>query len=732
MGCAGSTLVDIRFEGSSNGPGFTCGEDGVVKTVADNSQAKNKGVQVGWTVQKFDGVAFNPQVYAKLDKKIKGEMGTPYKVSFQDPKRSKPIYKDILFKAGDLTSGPGFDYDPITGVVTSVTASTATRLKIQQGWKIEMVDKKKYQNIDAFKTTLTGKKAFNVRFQVNAPNTAKAANAPAAVGPSGAPPAVVAPPAGGENSAAKDSKIGSGSTVEGELPMLPAQLPEQKGSWQWIRFSNGPEDRRLRMESYELLNEAFVKGGYTMRCGGKETTVRFSSLDKLVAGTEVINYSDIPKSPAESNADQSAYQKEMEKFMRRKDLKDPSDLEYGGHPIEKAAELTLQGSKVVVVSAASAYHAGGGFTSGGRHALEEALCSQTTLYHSLKRIAAEAEAKPYKGPSVWHEGRQLHAHIPVDGAILSPHVEFFRRGTDVGYPCHPQTTVIAGVVSIAMFNKNRKVKDAPCDAPARQEDYQAGVRRKFEVMLAAAARMGADAIIVPDVGCGVFENDPTEIGALAGQAFEKYGGYFKRVLFTGKHEFFAAASQVLLGYGKKIKRALADLHESEFLRTLKPQTNCLVCGQPLRIAGKSRDQVCILLQPTGKRTPGLEFIHSKCENKLADAGRPGHPASKLPDPEEYPEQYLRAFDVDGNLQLQKHELRHAIQAISVGELQEAEFEEEWGKLLHVHAYAIEDGKALKVGALSEVPDLLKWVKAKASGTATTMAPGPNPNVTPLR
>ena len=32
------------------------------------------------------------------------------------------------------------------------------------------------------------------------------------------------------------------------------------------------------------------------------------------------------------------------------------------------------------------YHCGGGFMSGGRHALEEAICTQSTLYFSLWQV----------------------------------------------------------------------------------------------------------------------------------------------------------------------------------------------------------------------------------------------------------------------------------------------------------------------------------------------------------
>ena len=47
--------------------------------------------------------------------------------------------------------------------------------------------------------------------------------------------------------------------------------------------------------------------------------------------------------------------------------------------LDVGEKLARQGMKVAVVNAASAYHAGGGFSTGGRHALEEATCMQTTL-----------------------------------------------------------------------------------------------------------------------------------------------------------------------------------------------------------------------------------------------------------------------------------------------------------------------------------------------------------------
>ncbi|CAD7930673.1 unnamed protein product, partial [Amoebophrya sp. A25] len=45
------------------------------------------------------------------------------------------------------------------------------------------------------------------------------------------------------------------------------------------------------------------------------------------------------------------------------------------------------GGALGVVNPGNRFHPGGGFVSGGRHALEEALCTQSTLFSSLQKVA---------------------------------------------------------------------------------------------------------------------------------------------------------------------------------------------------------------------------------------------------------------------------------------------------------------------------------------------------------
>jgi hypothetical protein len=69
-----------------------------------------------------------------------------------------------------------------------------------------------------------------------------------------------------------------------------------------------------------------------------------------------------------------------------------------GMAVNVAVDKAQEGHNVAIVNAASAYHAGGGFTTGGRHALEESLCMQTTLGKSLFAAADLARAKKIEIP----------------------------------------------------------------------------------------------------------------------------------------------------------------------------------------------------------------------------------------------------------------------------------------------------------------------------------------------
>eukprot|EP00927_Polykrikos_kofoidii_P039766 TRINITY_DN34078_c0_g2_i1.p1 TRINITY_DN34078_c0_g2~~TRINITY_DN34078_c0_g2_i1.p1 ORF type:complete len:682 (+),score=141.85 TRINITY_DN34078_c0_g2_i1:80-2047(+) len=422
----------------------------------------------------------------------------------------------------------------------------------------------------------------------------------------------------------------------GKYVVLPPQLPPIDGSWRWIRKENDEVHRATRLDAGKLVREACVARGYATRCGGQTLKVDLPCIDKMLAGTRVLSVSaglpELPRGPFQ-------------------------EIEVGraGNPIDHAVALTLQGYKVATVNAAAAYHHGGGFTSGGRHALEEAFCSQTTLFDSLDKVV-NTGVKPY---------------MPEDGVILSPSVEIFRRGTDKGYPLMKKPVEIAAVVSVAMYNRNPRMSDSPVDAPSNETKYRAGVRDKFLALAHAAALAGADALIVPDVGCGVFGNDPAVVGEIAGEAIREYCNYFRLVVFTGHDKFHDAAINKVYGYGSTKPRLK---HAAEF--GVRERLNrCIVCEKPLD------KTIAILLGPSGQRVTA-SFMHEACCERVAETHGDGYLPMRLPDVAKEPEQLFFALDIDGNGSLDKEEVRVVVKALWVGseDRMESEFEKLWRKL----------------------------------------------------
>eukprot|EP00416_Gambierdiscus_australes_P010118 CAMPEP_0171131260 /NCGR_PEP_ID=MMETSP0766_2-20121228/122402_1 /TAXON_ID=439317 /ORGANISM="Gambierdiscus australes, Strain CAWD 149" /LENGTH=229 /DNA_ID=CAMNT_0011594547 /DNA_START=20 /DNA_END=709 /DNA_ORIENTATION=- len=187
--------------------------------------------------------------------------------------------------------------------------------------------------------------------------------------------------------------------------------------------------------------------------------------------------------------------------------------------LEAAVARATAGERVVVVSAASAYHLGGGFRTGGRHALEESMCTQTSLAVSLQQALwlSQRRANPVKPPPHVDPG-EWPCYIPDDGVVFSPMVEVFRGGYNTGYRFLPTPVELAAVVSVAMPNRNPSVRDAPMDAPASLADYRTMLRVKFRAVLGAARLAGANVVVLPAVGCGVYRNDPVEMGRALGEA----------------------------------------------------------------------------------------------------------------------------------------------------------------------------------------------------------------------
>lgn len=289
----------------------------------------------------------------------------------------------------------------------------------------------------------------------------------------------------------------------------------------WIRFANHSEDRRLRRRAaWQTLCSCLIGTPFS----GKAS----SSVQISVETTQLVLVAPPSGEAASAGLPEIVYDQRL--------------------TLDIAVARAQEGAIVAAVNAASAYHSGGGFLTGGRHALEEAMCMQSTLFPSLQRAAhlAQMQALTCPDEAVYvtrgRDGKFYERHVPRGGAVLSPGVHVVRGGSNDGYPFLLAPVRLAGIVSITAPNKNPSVSDSPLDAPDDPEEYANLLRQTFGSAMHAATLCGATEVVMPDVGCGVFENDPAVVGAALGYTIARYKGTVKKVHLTGKPAFHEACA----------------------------------------------------------------------------------------------------------------------------------------------------------------------------------------------
>eukprot|EP00927_Polykrikos_kofoidii_P068339 TRINITY_DN63711_c0_g1_i1.p1 TRINITY_DN63711_c0_g1~~TRINITY_DN63711_c0_g1_i1.p1 ORF type:complete len:493 (+),score=65.91 TRINITY_DN63711_c0_g1_i1:166-1479(+) len=313
------------------------------------------------------------------------------------------------------------------------------------------------------------------------------------------------------------------------------------GGFAWIRKNNDEISRKSRRAIAEITELALVYRSYTTN-----VKVPLQFVDAMTSGTRIISptighwlpHTQCIRCPGRQSPKESRTQVRV----------------VSGSLLDVAKDQVESGSRVAVVSAASAYHVGGGFSSGGRHALEESICVQSTLYRSLQHalglgmkavLSGSLEVTPRRIASA------RRRHIPDDGAILSPSVEVFRAGTDSGYAFLRSPWVIPAVISVAMPNNNHDVKDSPVDAQSDPVLYEAQLMSKWRAVLTAAAHFtDVDTLVVPDAGCGVFKNPPGIVGATLGKVLRtEFPTRFDEVLLV-----FGASSSTGDAFAESVRK----------------------------------------------------------------------------------------------------------------------------------------------------------------------------------
>lgn len=159
-------------------------------------------------------------------------------------------------------------------------------------------------------------------------------------------------------------------------------------------------------------------------------------------------------------------------------------------------------SQVAVLNFASAVNPGGGFLSGSQ-AQEESLARSSALHASLLRA-----------PDYYEFHRQQSSFLYSDRMILSPNCPVFRDDDGV---LLPEPYLVTFITSPAP-NAGALAQNQPADLSRVPDTLQ----RRASKLLALAAHVGADALVLGAWGCGVFRNDPATVA-----------GTFRRLLKDG-------------------------------------------------------------------------------------------------------------------------------------------------------------------------------------------------------
>lgn len=314
-------------------------------------------------------------------------------------------------------------------------------------------------------------------------------------------------------------------------PVTRGRAEQVNGGYDWIRSQNGPDDRAARLKLFELTQRIVENRGYVVKASH---TVPLRYVTEAQQGTCLVSptVGQWPPCP------------EGQKHVASTEV-----MVAKGVVLNVAGDRIRAGRRVVAMNAASAYSLGGGVTRGGRHALEESMCMQSTLYSCLAGLHVSYHTPDWVTPAKRYDGQDWEMHIPNDGAILTPSVEIFRKGTFDGYVLDDAVLRLDGMVSVAMPNCNTRMSDSPKDAHPEAAGYAEQVEQKWRAALVAACLCTkADSLVLPDAGCGVFMNNPGVIGGALGHLLRsEFGGRFAEVILAfpatgGASQAFADAA----------------------------------------------------------------------------------------------------------------------------------------------------------------------------------------------
>merc|ERR1719150_3275733 len=111
-----------------------------------------------------------------------------------------------------------------------------------------------------------------------------------------------------------------------------------------------------------------------------------------------------------------------------------------------------------------------------------------------------------------------------------------------------------------MPNANPKMSGNPVDRHSDDQAYSGQLAQKWRAVLTAAAHYTqATCLVVPDAGCGAFQNSVDAVGAAFGKVLcEEFWGRFDEVIVaspSGTGQQFAMAARMVFPVGMDDERS---------------------------------------------------------------------------------------------------------------------------------------------------------------------------------
>lgn len=159
--------------------------------------------------------------------------------------------------------------------------------------------------------------------------------------------------------------------------------------------------------------------------------------------------------------------------------------------IDYALEHLQQGKRVVLGIHADAYKVGAGFMCGGKQGVEEEACSRSNYFFSLQAASKQAEAAKMA------DAKGKLFHIPNDGLVVSPGVEFYCDGVQEGYAPLHRPVVMPAIMSFSAPEINMNDEEISGSAERAEQFLVKQYSQRFLLLLHEASVLEADVIVIP-------------------------------------------------------------------------------------------------------------------------------------------------------------------------------------------------------------------------------------------